>query len=208
MTTEAAFWDDLAVKYSKKAVPDPEAFERKIAITKGLMRPEHVVLEIGCGTGSLALRLAPCAAQFHGLDISPEMIRIAREKARDTANVTFHAGPFDDSFTTFGPGTVDGVCAYSILHLLHDRPAVLRRIFDLLAPGGFFVSSTACLDNTWVPYRPLLTVMRWLGKAPYVGFLSTEVLLAEIAEAGFVDVQTPDVGAAKAVAFVTARRPG
>lgn len=209
MSTDPAFWNDLAEKYARMPVKDPDAFDRKIAITRSRMSPQDVVVDVGCGTGSLALHLAPHAAHIHGLDLSSEMIRIARDKARTQKvdNVTFHVGPFDDSFTTLAPGSLDGICAYSLLHLVEDRAAVLDRIYRMLKPGGFFISSTLCLGESWVPYRPLLRVMRWLGKAPMVKVLSRQALEDEVRRAGFVDVSQPDVGAMSVVAFMVATRP-
>jgi arsenite methyltransferase len=206
--TDDAFWNQLADDYAKKPVDDPSAFERKIAITKERMKPGDVVLDIGCGTGSLALRLAPAARAVHGLDFSREMIRIANAKVRDQAveNVTFHVGAFDDGFTAFGDGSLDGICAYSLLHLVEDRGAALARIHRLLKPGGFFVSSTVCLGESWVPYRPFLAAMRWIGKAPLVKVFSKQKLVEELSAAGFVDIAQPDVGAKSEIAFVVARR--
>lgn len=66
MSADATFWDKLAEKYSRRPVANPEAFERKIEVTKKLMGPQAEVLDIGCGTGSLALRLAPFGARVHG----------------------------------------------------------------------------------------------------------------------------------------------
>lgn len=206
---DPAFWNNLAEQYAAKPVDDPAAFERKIQVTRDLMGPDATVLDIGCGTGSLALRLADAGHAVHGLDLSSEMVRIARTKtaAQGVDNVHFHVGPFDDSFSAFSPGTLDGICAYSILHLLEDRVAALTHIHRMLKPGGFFVSSTVCLRNSWVPFSLLLPVMRWLGKAPWVWVISTDELVAEIEAAGFIDVEVVDVGADARVAFVTARRP-
>lgn len=205
----AAFWDKIAEKYASKPVEDPEAFDRKIAITKTLMSPDSVVLDIGCGTGSLALRLADSGGHIHGLDVSSEMTRIARGKARAQAveNVTFYTGPFDESFSAFGDSSLDGICAYSILHLLEDRREALARIFDLLKPGGFFVSSTVCLGSSRLFYAPLVGLMRLLGKAPMVKFFSAQTLTQEISAAGFVEVERRDVGAKSNIAFLTARKP-
>lgn len=205
----AAFWNDVAEKYAARPVADPNAFDRKIAINQSRMRPSDVVLEIGCGTGSLAMRLAPHAAQYHGLDISREMIRIARDKAvkQNVGNVSFHVGPFDQTFDQFEPGSLDGICAYSILHLLEDRQDALQRIYALLKPGGFFISSTVCLGNTWVPFTPIIKVMRWLGKAPPVASFDADTLVGDIRRAGFVDIEQPDVGAKKIVCFAVATKP-
>jgi arsenite methyltransferase len=207
--TDATFWNKIAEKYSRQPVENPEAFERKIAITKSKMTARDVVLDIGCGTGSLALRLASSGAHVHGLDISSEMTRIAREKAtaQKINNTTFHTGAFDESFTAFAPGSLDGICAYSILHLVEDRTAALAKIYQLLKPGGFFISSTICLGESWVPYTPLLKVMRWFGKAPMVKSFSKKRLAEDITRAGFVELSQPDVGAKPAIAFIVASKP-
>jgi len=209
VTAEAAFWNALAERYARQPLANPGAFERKIEITQARMRPTDVVLDVGCGTGSLALRLAPRAATIHGLDISNEMIRIARGKAQaaGAANVSFHVGPFDSSFELFEPESLDGVCAYSLLHLVEDRAAALGRIYRLLRPGGFFVSSTVCLGESWLPYRPILQVMRWLGKAPRVSSLRKRGLEDELRHAGFIGLDQPDVGAESTIAFIVAEKP-
>lgn len=58
-TSDAAFLNAVAEKYSRTPVANPGAFERKIEITRSRMTASDTVLDIGCGTGSLALRLAP-----------------------------------------------------------------------------------------------------------------------------------------------------
>lgn len=208
--TDAEFWNRTAGRYARQRVANPDAFERKIAVTKALITPQSVVLDIGCGTGSLALRLASAAAVVHGLDFSSEMIRIANEKAlaQQIGNVRFHTGPLDDSFNAFADGELDGVCTYSLLHLLADRDAALQRIHRLLKPGGFFVSSTVCLGESRIPFTQLLSVMRWFGKAPsVVSLLSRRNIADDIRRAGFVDLSQPEVGAGRMIGFIVAMKP-
>ena len=209
VTDNAAFWDGIAEKYAKQPVANREAFDAKIAITKSRMKATDVVLDIGCGTGSLALRLAGSAAEVHGLDISSEMTRIANGKARaqEVENVTFHTGAFDETFRAFEAESLDGICAYSLLHLVDDRSAALAQIFRLLKPGGFFISSTVCLGESWVPYGALIGVMRLIGKAPMVKIFDKRTLEDEIRQSGFVDISQPDVGAKGEIAFVVAKKP-
>jgi ubiquinone/menaquinone biosynthesis C-methylase UbiE len=137
------------------------------------------------------------------------MLRIANNKAsaQGVRNVTFQVGPFDDSFATFADESLDGICAYSILHLVEDREGALRRIHRLLKPGGFFISSTVCLGESRVPYGALLAMMRWVGKAPrVVSLFHKRTLEDEMRRAGFVDLTQPDVGAKPDIAFIVASK--
>ena len=208
MTTDAQFWDRLAEKYAAQPVKDAAAFDRKKAITREHLQPRSTVLEIGCGTGSLALEMSRHAGHIHAIDVSPEMIRIAERKKADqgVTNVTFHAGTLEAVLPRI-PAEVDAVWAYSILHLVDDRAATLKTLFERLKPGGTFISSNVCLGGTWVPNRTMIAVMRWFGKAPRVYCHSRKTILREIAAAGFVDVAEQDVGAHKLVAFVVAKKP-
>ncbi len=82
------------------------------------------------------------------------------------------------------------------------------RHYRLMKPGDFFVSSTVYLGESWVPYAPILVVMRWLGKAPRVAIISTRTLEEDIVKAGFVDPAQPEVGAKSTIAFIVAtKRP-
>lgn len=208
MSTDARFWDNLAERYAAKPVSNLAAYQRKLEVTKARLSSTDVILDIGCGTGSLALELAPRVAHVHALDFSGEMVRIGKGKAeaQHVTNVTFHQSTLEAS-QAFQPGQFDGICAYNILHLVEDRAATLRRVFELLKPGGFFISSTAVLGESFVPYKPVLTFMRWVGKAPPVGVFGADTLLREFHEAGFVDISTPDVGADKTTAFAVATKP-
>jgi ubiquinone/menaquinone biosynthesis C-methylase UbiE len=205
---DAQFWNRLAEKYAAQPVKDVAAFDRKKAITRERLSPGATVVEIGCGTGSLALEMSRHAGHIHAIDVSPEMIRIAEGKkaAQGVTNVTFHTGTLDAVLPRL-PAGVDAVWAYSILHLVDDRTRTLASAFELLAPGGTFISSNVCLAGTWVPYRSIIAVMRWLGKSPRVHCYDRTTILRELTAAGFVDVEEKDVGAEKVVAFVVARKP-
>jgi arsenite methyltransferase len=206
--TDAQFWNRLAEAYAAQPIKNVAAFDRKKAITREHLSPHATVLEIGCGTGSLALEMSRHAGHIHAIDLAPEMIRIAERKKADQAvtNVTFHTGTLEATLPKI-PAHVDAVWAYSILHLVDDRMGTLKTAFARLKPGGTFISSNVCLAGTWVPYRTLITVMRWFGKAPRVRCYDRKTILREIADAGFVDAEEKDVGAENTVAFVVAKKP-
>jgi SAM-dependent methyltransferase len=208
MTADAKFWDDLAEKYAAKPVGNLSAFERKKAITREHLRPDSRVLELGCGTGTLALEMSPLAGQIHAWDVSAEMLRIANEKKQTlgVTNVFFRQGTLEGA-VPHEPKYFDSAWAYSILHLVPDRKHTLKTIFDLLKPGGVFISSNICLGGSLIPYGMIIGVMRWFGKAPAVSLYDRETILRELRETGFVEIEEKDVGAERTIAFLVAKKP-
>lgn len=186
-TTSTEFWDRVAPSYSKQPIADSASYARKLATTQALMRSDMEVLEFGCGTGSTALEHAPHVAHIVATDASAAMIRIGREKAQDADidNVTFRQAGLEDFEAP--DGSYDMVLALNLLHLLPDRTAALAKIHRLLKPGGTFISSTVCLaDRMWF-LRPVIPVLQWIGKAPYVSFLASNQVVREVVAAGFED---------------------
>jgi ubiquinone/menaquinone biosynthesis C-methylase UbiE len=183
--TSPEFWDRVAPGYSKQPIADTKSYARKLAATQALMRPNMEVLEFGCGTGSTALEHAPHVAHILATDVSAAMIGIGREKAEHAGinNVSFRQSGVEDFEAP--DGSYDMVLALNLMHLLPDRAAALTKIHRLLKPGGIFISSTVCLaDRMWL-LRPVIPLLQWVGKAPYVSFLGADEVLREMATAGF-----------------------
>lgn len=124
--TAQPFWDRMAPKYARKPVDDPDAYHEKLALVASLLRPKDSVLEIGCGTGTTALRLAPHVAQYTATDGSRAMIGLAGAKLGPDApeNVTFHHA---DAAEQVAGAPFDAICAFSLLHLVEDVPPNRRR---------------------------------------------------------------------------------
>lgn len=185
MAYAARFWDKIADGYAKRPVADPDAYERKLATTRQYLRPEMEVLELGCGTGTTALKHAPHVARIDAVDISAKMIEIASRKAVDAgaANVTFHRLAVDEM--TFPAARYDAVMAHSLLHLVDDRTAVLAEIHRMLKPGGHLIASTACLRGKMPLLQAVLPVGRVLGLLPKVAFFTPADHVREIENAGF-----------------------
>jgi len=201
------FWNRTAAKYAAQPIADPQAYEEKLARTRRLFRPEMDVFEFGCGTGSTALLHAPHVRSYLAIDLSDEMIAIAREKAARTEGKTpeFACGTlegFDAPDQSF-----DMVLGLSILHLVPDHKAALEKVMRLLRPGGYFVSSTACLADMNAALRLALPVMTLLRMAPRVAILSADGLASDIAAAGFTLIDRFDPPSERVV-FLIARTDG
>ena len=185
MRHDARFWNRKARKYADAPVADPAGYEQKLALTRRYLTPDTRVLEFGCGTGSIALEHAPYVSSVLATDISDAMIGIAREKAQaaDVANVDFAIA----DIATFQPpaGRFDVVMAHSLLHLLDDRKSALARIGQCLNPGGYLVSTTACLGDRMGWSRAILPFGRLLGLLPRVAVFSQARHIEELEQAGF-----------------------
>lgn len=97
---------------------------------------EKSVLEIGVGTGRLAVRVCDKCGRFTGIDISPKTIELAKENLRAFTNAKLLCGDF---LTYPFPKTFDIV--YSSLTFMHikDKRAAIKKVADLLSRGGRFV---------------------------------------------------------------------
>lgn len=207
----ARFWDRIAERYARKPVADAAAYQRKLEITRALLRPDMEVLEIGCGTGTTALAHAPFAGRITAIDVSAGMLAIAERKAltSGTANVEFRCLGIEQFVAP--AASYDAVLALSILHLLADRDAALAKVHRLLKPGGVFVSSTVCLGESLHWFQLVAPLGRALGLLPLVRFFSIEDLGRALRNAGFEIEQEwrPARGRKPGhVVFIVARKPG
>ena len=185
--TPTAFWDGIAEKYAKQPIGNVEAYEATLDRVRHWLRPDMAVMEIGCGTGTTALKLAGNAARILGTDVSGEMVRIANGKAAEVPNVTFDQSPAERA----GAGQdFDAVLAFNLLHLVEDPAAVLAHVRGLLPEGGLFISKTPCLGGKpW--FRPLIWALQTIGKAPGpVHSLRPAQIEAALIAAGFEVVET------------------
>jgi len=96
------------------------------------------VLEVGVGTGRLAVKVAPNCRKFYGIDISPKTVERAKENLRSNDNASIILGDFM-SYTF--DRTYDVV--YSSLTFMHieDKKEAINKIARLLKPNGRFVLS-------------------------------------------------------------------
>jgi ubiquinone/menaquinone biosynthesis C-methylase UbiE len=182
---DVQFWNRAARKYAASTIKDAAGYERTLERTRELLNASDTVLEIGCGTGTTALRLAPHVSRIVASDVSEEMIAIARERAAEQAcgNVEFKVA---DSLAIASDGaTFDAVLAFNLIHLVADQAALLESVYRQLRPGGLFISKTPCLSEMNPLIRLAVPVARLIGKAPFVSFFTAAELEAEITKAGF-----------------------
>lgn len=199
------FWDMRAPDYdSTSGGVYARAYDLTAERSVKYLKPSDRVLEFACGTGLVTMRLAPCVAHIRGIDISPNMVAIAREKARNLPNAEItNTDLFDPCLE---PESFDAVCAYNVLLYLPDLPAALARIRALLKPGGVFLSATDCLGS-----RPSVMGLKKLvksrtGKMPYTAFFTQRGLGRKIVRSGFTILERENLFPNPPNLFVAARK--
>ncbi|RAM49968.1 MAG: methyltransferase type 11 [Hapalosiphonaceae cyanobacterium JJU2] len=108
--------------------------------------PEATVLDIGCGTGEFERLLLTENPQqvITGVDISEEMLLVAKQKCRTYPNVAFQTASV--SALPFADNSFDVVVSASAFHYFDDPDAALREIKRVLKPEGKVVILDWCKD--------------------------------------------------------------
>ena len=136
---------DLLIDENNDPVHDPkplqdymDKWDGQVFIDKMELNKDKSVLEIGVGTGRLAVRVATLCGEFYGVDISSKTIERAKENLADFKNVRLTCADF--LYCEFD-GTFDVV--YSSLTFMHieDKQRAVNKIAGLLNDAGRFVLS-------------------------------------------------------------------
>ena len=206
MSDLSPFWDKLADKYASKPIADQTAYRTKLARTQEFLRPDMELLEFGCGTGGTAIEHAPHVRHIRAIDFSENMLAHARHRAQQAGvtNVTFERG--DIGAMSIAPESYDIVLGLSVLHLLENRDAVIGKVFDILKPGGRFVSSTACIGDSMRALSVIAPIGKWLGKLPHLDIMTRDDLRRSMTRAGFT-IEHDWRPSKIAAVFLVARKP-
>jgi SAM-dependent methyltransferase len=135
MTDVRRDFDRIAQAIEAARLPDAlRPFER--ALLDRLPARCGRVLEVGCGHGALTRQVAARAGSVLALDLSPEMVRVARARSAAWPNVEYRVA--DVAEADLPDAAFDVVLSAATLHHLPLEPTVLR-LADAVRPGGLLV---------------------------------------------------------------------
>ena len=170
----------------------------------------ETVLDLGSGGGIdvlLSARRVGPAGKAYGLDMTDEMLELARRNAAEAGatNVEFLRGQIED--IPLPAGSVDVVISNCVINLSTNKPAVFASTFRVLKPGGRIGVSDVVAENH-------LTAQERGERGDWVGCIAGALSMAEyergLVDAGFVDVEispTHEVAEGMHSAIVRARKP-
>jgi arsenite methyltransferase len=149
----------------------------------------ETVLDLGSGGGIdvlLSARRVGPTGKAYGLDMTDEMLALARENQRKAGveNVEFLKGeieniPLPDNF-------VDVIISNCVINLSADKDRVLREAFRVLKPGGRFAVSDVVVHGD-VPAEVRASVLLWVGCI--AGALQDTEYASKLAAAGFKGIE-------------------
>jgi arsenite methyltransferase len=148
----------------------------------------ETVLDLGSGGGIdvlLSARRVGPAGKAYGLDMTDEMLALARENQRKAGveNVEFLKGEIES--IPLPGNSVDVVISNCVINLSADKDRVLREAFRVLKPGGRFAVSDVVTRGE-VPATVRDNMLLWVGCI--AGALEEDQYIAKLADAGFSDI--------------------
>lgn len=190
-----------------------ERLWRSLLAMHAAIRADDVVVDVGCGTGSLALLLhgiEPCARVI-GIDPDPEVLAIARRKAEaaGAGTVEWRAGMGDALADVVDAGTADTVVSSLVFHQcpVAMKRAILTSILETLRPGGRLVIADFGMQRTRL-MRLAFRVVQLADGREDTQFNADGALPALMSEVGFRHVrETATVSTVNgSISIYTARR--
>ncbi|SPN98630.1 uncharacterized protein DNG_01675 [Cephalotrichum gorgonifer] len=191
----ARFWSKKLKPNSKSSISDEASYQHTIDRTATFLKPTDNVLELGCGTGTSALRLAPGVQSYLGTDTSPEVIKAATDKieaADAPSSLSFRTATVE--VLAGEPARFTAILGFNYLHQVPDIPGTLREIHLLLGNGGLLIIKTPYPKEKNILLRIVRPVIQLVNKSQRLSILPEIALSDQIRAAGFDIFETEKHG--------------
>ena len=181
------FWDRIAKRYdwiTLKLTKDYSALIQRIVDE---IDSSKDVLEVGTGSGLIAIELARKAKMIEAIDISSKMIELAKTKASENQIENIHFSVQSAYNLDFEGGTFDAAICSNALHCMETPQQALLEIRRVLKPKGILIAPTFCHGVNWRS-RLISRLMSLTGFKSYHRF-TIEEFFGVVVSSGFAIVR-------------------
>lgn len=179
-----------AGQFERRANNSKLSENKTLIKTREYLNSSDFVLDYGCATGIFSIEIAQCVKKVHGLDFSYRMIEMANRKKEGLKidNIDFVQGTIFDR--RFEKETFNVILASDILHLVENAPGVVKRINELLKPGGMFISATATMGELNPFINIIMSLLSKIGLIPRLNYFKKQDVENLIANGNFQIIET------------------
>jgi len=138
-------------------------WQRRVEMLTAHLKPSDKVLELGCGTGYFTKEIVKTGAFVTAIDISPELLQIAKEEIKENNASFILENAYEMSFDA---NSFDSIVGSSVLHHLEIEKAI-SEMFRVLKPGGPMYFTEPNMMNPQIALQKNIPALkRKLGDSP------------------------------------------
>lgn len=149
--TEAKSYDQI--RYGTQKGKRVDEFQKRIldSYLEEVNLEGSSVLEVGCGTGRFLPFMAEKGCNITGIDISEEMLKVARRRVDQSEHKKITLLQNDADEIPFRDHSFDIIYSILVINLIPDFKTAFREINRVIKPGGLFIFSVPFLDSIYFP---------------------------------------------------------
>jgi ubiquinone/menaquinone biosynthesis C-methylase UbiE len=181
---ERKYWDKFSSKFDKRKRKEWKVYEsllfNKIADN---MDKGNTVLEVACGTGRVTLEISKQANKVYAIDISSQMIDVARKNIKEKEINNIELSVEDAYNLPFDNEMFDTVICINSLHNMIYPENALSEIKRVLKPEGRFISTVTGIGSR--KFKIIMSILKFLTNFPVFHKLNLEEFADMLSKAGF-----------------------
>lgn len=206
---EKKFWEKRASSYDKQVKSFSSEYEYLKTKIKSYTNKDSFLLDVACGTGILALDIAPYVGNVCAVDISSNMVDVAKKKEMQAKVNNIEIAVADAYELPFSNEVFDVVLLANLLHVVKEPAVVVREARRVLKKNGYILVSTACFnkgEESSKSHFSLLKLVKTLGIIRYLNFYKKNDVDTIIRDAGFEIIDSEYISESSSNYFISSKK--